>query len=415
MLKLNKIIFVLYALKNYIKKLVKTHISTESNKKDVLIIVDRLGVGDMVVLMEGLYNLSLYLNAKNGYNVYLATDKSLVKFLAASQSTFSFSMMDMECTMPEKYNQVSFKKNYERINSKEWDLIISIDPLGGYFRFLLMGVRYKKIIMGEILSHKPWWRRIIDKLFLNYEEINCCGTRKKFLHKVSISKTVVNEVLHRESQINDKVVYKRYKISLNLNELVARNVYCCVSTGKNSKGIYPYRAWDINKYRDVLEYILSSTHMDVILLGSDGDRDNNEKLFKMFHGNKRVRNMTCKTSFSEWMKLLSNAQFVLGNDSGYIHLSYLLGTQAFVVAGYWDYGKFLPYAKSDAKDNVPIDIRVSEPACTLCVFNSNGRTDECNTVVKNKGRYKCIDDIRAEDAIVVIDAWLIQKGLKYTN
>ena len=45
MLKLNKMIFVLYALKNYIKKLVKTHISSESDKKDVLIIADRLGVG----------------------------------------------------------------------------------------------------------------------------------------------------------------------------------------------------------------------------------------------------------------------------------------------------------------------------------------------------------------------------------
>ena len=411
MLKLNKIIFVLYALKNYIKKIVTKHSSKKSNGKNVLVIVDRTGVGDIVLLVDGLYNLSRYLNIENGYYMHLATDKSLVKFLAVCHSSFNFSMIDMVYTTPEKYEQANYKESYEHISTKEWDLVISIDSLGAYTSLLLMGVQYKKIIMGEFLPYKSLCKRIIDKLFLNYEEIDCYGTGEKLMHKTSISRVVVNEVLHRELQIKEKMIYKRYKISSTQKEPAA-DIYCCISTGINSNGTNPYRAWDINKYREVLEYILLNTSMDVILVGSDGDRENNEKLFKMFHGNKRVRNMTCQTTFSEWMNLLSNAQFVLGNDSGYIHLSYLLGTQAFVIAGYWNYGRFLPYEKNDVNDIVPIDIRVPKPACILCEYVSNRRTVECEAVVKAKGIYKCINDIRAEDAIAVIDAWLIKKGLK---
>ena len=411
MLKLNKIIFVLYALKNYIKKIVTKHSSKKSNGKNVLVIVDRTGVGDIVILMDGLYNLSRYLNIENGYYMHLATDKSLVKFLAVCHSGFNFSMIDMVYTTPEKYEQANYKESYEHISTKEWDLVISIDSLGTYTSLLLMGVQYKKIIMGEFLPYKSLCRRIIDKLFLNCEEIACYGTEKKLLHKAAISRIVVDEVLHRELKIKDRMIYKRYKISSTQKEPAA-DIYCCISTGINSNGTTPYRVWDIHRYKEVLEYILLNTHMDVILVGSYGDKESNDKLFKMFQDNKRVRNMTCKTTFSEWMNLLSNAQFVLGNDSGYIHLSYLLGTQAFAVAGYWDYGRFLPYAKSDAKDNVPIDIRVSEPACALCIYNNIGRTVECNAVVKSKRRYKCIDDVSFDDAIAVIDAWLIKKGLK---
>lgn len=412
MLKLNKIIFVLYALKNYIKKILKKHNHKHSNEKNVLVIVDRAGVGDIVLLMDGLYNLSRYLNIKNGYNMHLATDKSLVKFLAACNSTFNFSMLDMVYATQEKYEQANYKENYEHISTKEWDLIISIDALGGYTSLLLLGVQYKKIIVGEFLSYKSLYRRIIDKFFLNCEEIACYGTEEKLLHKAAISRIVVDEVLNRELQIKDKIIYKRYKISSLPKEPATADIYCCVSTGINSSGSTLCRAWEINKYKNVLEYILFYTDMDIILVGSDGDKENNENLFKMFHGNKRVRNMTCKTTFTEWMKLLSNAKFVLGNDSGYIHLSYLLGTQAFAIAGYWNYGRFLPYVKNDVNDNVPIDIRVSKPDCALCIYNNSGRTDKCNAVVKSKRRYQCIDDVSADDVITVIDDWLIQKGLK---
>lgn len=50
--------------------------------------------------------------------------------------------------------------------------------------------------------------------------------------------------------------------------------------------------------------------------------------------------MTAKTSFDEWVEVLRNAEFIFGNDSGYIHLASMLRTKSFVIAGFWNYGRF---------------------------------------------------------------------------
>ena len=107
---------------------------------------------------------------------------------------------------------------------------------------------------------------------------------------------------------------------------------------------------------------------------------------------------------------------MIGNDSGYIHLSYALGVQAFVTAGYWDYGRFWPYVKHDDEDAVPIDIRAARPECALCAYGNNSpKKHECDLLVKEKGIYKCIDDISVEDAIKVIYPWLEKHDLIVNN
>lgn len=112
---------------------------------------------------------------------------------------------------------------------------------------MLMGLRYKKIIAGEVCSHKTWSIKIIDKLFLNYAGIDCCGTQKKMAHKASNSRAVISEVICTEFQMKDEIVFYRYKISLQHNNVPIKNMYCCVCAGDIARGhANPYRAWDIS-------------------------------------------------------------------------------------------------------------------------------------------------------------------------
>lgn len=106
----NKFFFVLYALKNYIKKRIKKHNDINNKTKEVLIIIDRVAVGDVVTLMEGLYNLSRYMNSESGYNVHLATDCSVIRLLKACNSSFDFSMISISSAMQQKYYRTSYKK-----------------------------------------------------------------------------------------------------------------------------------------------------------------------------------------------------------------------------------------------------------------------------------------------------------------
>ena len=257
----------------------------------------------------------------------------------------------------------------------------------------------------------PFLDRLLEPLLPNFRKLSFQDDSRKLVNKTVITEAVIREAVISES----KWVFNRYKIIPSKSSNLS-NMYCCVSAGIAKGHTYDYRAWEIDKYYELLNYVISHTKVDIVLTGSEDDKENNGKLFDMLKNNERVINLTGETSFKEWIALLGNAKFVIGNDSGYIHLSYALGVQAFVIAGYWNYGRFLPYVKHDEEDAVPIDIRAVKPECVLCAYgNNSSKKHECDLLVKEKGIYKCIDDISVKDAIKVIYPWLEKHDLIVNN
>lgn len=410
MVKINKYLITLLGIKNYLTKYIGKSYGKKHKNKKILILIEPSGIGDVVLLLDSLYNLSRYLNESNGYDVYLAVDESKSRFLMSCNATFGFHIKKMNFNPACKYDCDVYKNNFRKLNFQFWDLIISVDHLGNYLKLLLMGLSYGRIISSEIRHDLPLLDRLLEPLLSDLKKISFQDDGIKMINKTAIGEAVIREaVISEESKT--KPVFNRYKIispqSSNLS-----NMYCCVSAGIAKGHDYEYKAWEIDRHCELLNYILSNTKVDIVLIGSEDDKENNGKLFGMLKNNERVINLTGKTSFKEWIALLANAQFVIGNDSGYIHLSYALGVQAFVTAGYWDYGRFLPYVKHDDEDAVPIDIRAARPECALCAYgNSSPQKQECDLLVKEKGIYKCIDDISVEDAIKVIYPWLEKKNL----
>lgn len=99
------------------------------------------------------------------------------------------------------------------------------------------------------------------------------------------------------------------------------------------------------------------------------------------------------------MLLPYRAKFVFGNDSGYIHLAAYLGVQSFAIAGYWNYGRFLPYRGEYVKREArPIDIRRPMVSCVDCAHRdvNDSMKQQCNLLVNSKGVYKCVWDISVQ-------------------
>lgn len=414
MVKINKYLIVFLGIKNYSVKYIGKSYGNKHKNKKILILIEHTGVGDVVLLLDSLYNLSQYFNEDNGYDVYLAVDESTSRFLVSCNATFGFRIIKMNFNPACKYDCDVYKNNFRKLNFQFWNLIISVDNLGNYLKLLLMGLSYGRIISSEVRHDLPLLDRLLEPLLSNFKKISFQDDSIKMIHK-----TVISEAVIREAVINEyseaKLVFNRYKITPPQGSN-SSNMYCCASAGIAKGHSYNSKAWEIDRHCDVLNYIISHTKVNIVLIGSEDDKENNDKLFAMLKYNERVINLTGKTSFKEWIALLANAQFVIGNDSGYIHLSYALGVQAFVIAGYWDYGRFLPYVKHDDEDAVPIDIRAARPECALCAYGNNSpKKQECDLLVKEKGIYKCIDDISVEDAIKVIYPWLEKHDLIVNN
>lgn len=414
MVKMDKCLIVLLGIKNYSTKYIGKSYGKKHKNKKILMLIEPPGIGDVVLLLDSLYNLSRYLNERNGYDVYLAVDESTSRFLTSCNATFGFHIIKMNFNPVCKYDCDVYKNNFSKLNFQFWDLIISVERLGNYLKLLLVGLSYGRIISSEIRYNLSFLDRLLESLLPNFQKLSFLDDGIKMINKTAIGEAVIKEAVSSEES-KTKPVFNRYKIIPSQSSNLS-NMYCCVSAGIAKGHDYEYKAWEIDRHCELLNYIVSHTKVDIVLIGSEDDKENNGKLFGMLKNNERVINLTGKTSFKEWIALLANAKFVIGNDSGYIHLSYALGVQAFVTAGYWDYGRFWPYVKHDDEDAVPIDIRAARPECALCAYGNNSpKKQECDLLVKEKGIYKCIDDISVEDAIKVIYPWLEKHDLIVNN
>ena len=211
---------------------------------------------------------------------------------------------------------------------------------------------------------------------------------------------VKNEFIDEYSEHEIPVLYQKNKIENN---------YCVITAGIAKGHDYPYRGWNIEKFAHVANFISANTDLIICLSGTNDDEVANSELYSMIKNKRRVINLTAKTSFDEWVEVLRNAEFIFGNDSGYIHLASMLRTKSFVIAGFWNYGRFLPYGDDVEVCAKPIDIRIDKPKCALCSIIKHNCMEKvaCDKKVLKDGIYKCIDDITSEMAIEAVKSHYI--------
>ena len=362
------------------------------------------GIGDAVLYLDALYNFTKYVNSSTGYNVYLAGNKFTLDFLKNISSTFNMDLIEIDLASDDRYTLKGFSENFKKLNFCNWDLVISFDPITPYVNKLLVGLECRMIFLPlyRNFNRKKFKDIIYNKLLTNFLEIEV-----EYTHLLSIHKKVVISVLNELFNYNGKD-YSTYTIpEIHLNRYSLDSNFCVFSAGIAKGHANQYRCWGLKNFVSVIDYVVKNTSMTVLLCGDTNEMHNNNLIYEMVEDKTRIIDVTGKTNFAEWVELLRNAQFVFGNDSGYIHLAVALKTKAFVISGFWNYGRFFPYQEVD-DILCPVDIRVETPICALCNLHSDVSNERhnCEEMVKTLGIYKCVNDISCELAIDAIKLYL---------
>lgn len=78
------------------------------------------------------------------------------------------------------------------------------------------------------------------------------------------------------------------------------------------------RRWDINYYIEIYFYIKSVSKLDVYFIGGPSEID----LVPLIHSKVNIENcLINQLSFEETASLISNCEFIIGNDSGLMHVA----------------------------------------------------------------------------------------------
>lgn len=390
---LNKVMIVMFAVFNWLLRSRKSVIP--SNK--ILIIMDRPGIGDTICAMDALLNFVNDINDK--YQIFIVAEPSVIHFLEATGNRYNAVFIPTNYENRNSFNV--FKNNVHTLNSNHWHYISSFTRLGGYLKLLLLGCHTNGIIASELSGMgNSKFEKLLDKLLPNFKKITY--PRDTMILKIyrDMEKRLLTVL---NIQTSDE--YKSAVIStLSDNPIKNKSPYCIVSPTIAAGHTEQFRGWPLDRYLTVVAYVLKHSNLNICLCGVKSDEKNNSYIRDHASDSSRIIDLTGKTSFKEWIEVIRGARFVLGNDSGYIHLAAKLGVQSFALAGYWNYGRFLPYPKDESIKVPPVDIRIPNlktNSCKTCPIKK-----KCDETVRRFSTYQCIMDIEPEMVIHTIVPYL---------
>lgn len=364
--------------------------------KKVLCILDLSGIGDTICSLDALYNL--WINTKDNFELHIAAPRSVIKLLKISKVMPDAKWIEID--LEEKFNFYIFKENSNKINKYHWDSITKLGAMGLYMKMLLLNCTYNNSVGMEFqLSPRSFKNYIINSLVRNLHIL-------KFpidAHIINCNKAIVEETFISLGLNSPTLEYKEYKIPIldSIPDSLQEKNYCVICPSVSLARLHGERErrWPLDRFVNIVDFIMENSNLSVVLCGVEADKEDNTYILLKCKDSKRIIDMTGKTSLTEWIELIRNAKFIFGNDSGYIHLAAFMNTPSLVLAGYWNYGNFLPYLSDNFREkSSPINIRTSRPSCYSCKYRKGHDENNiaCTKLVNEEGVYKCIWEVDVE-------------------
>lgn len=388
---IDKLFFVLFVI---FRRIFFTHKVSKKDRCDILLWNMQSGLGDKILILDVLNALSDVVANRN-INVCMVADHSTIDMIKQFGLKFNFEYIEC-CDKDKFYKWSNFKRLVTTLSKIDWDYVISFNYIGGGALLCNSALSYAKLLTPNSKAREvTFGNRLGECLVHDNEYVYVEGCGEAWPH----SKIVFEKVFRRLCfylGVDYRGDLKRCCIpEKNLsNHFTDR--YCVIAPGFGANNPHPFRGWPAERYAKVVQWLISYTNLDIYLTGSKDDKAISEEVMRNVEISSRIHNVTGNIPFVQWLELMRYSSFVLGNDSGAVHLAAQLGLDVFVIAGYWNYGEFFPYQGV----NKVFDIRVSLPKCSGCY---SGLEEKCNPMcmatVRNKKVYKCIDDISAETVI----------------
>lgn len=172
----------------------------------------------------------------------------------------------------------------------------------------------------------------------------------------------------------------------------------------------PIKRWPINKYIEIIDYVIAKYELDVHLCGGAEEAELVQVIMSKAKQTIHIISHVGKTSFSDWSAIVQHARLVIGNDSATLHLAAAGRIPSICIAGVYDKYQFFPYRvdKTAHDDILPETITV-DVSCAWCrtkgYFAGYGNTS-CKIALKENKCALCISAVTVGMVEEKIDAVL---------
>jgi len=183
----------------------------------------------------------------------------------------------------------------------------------------------------KLISDK-WYSKLIrsDKLIKMERDRN-----HEFLEKIS----------------NKKVKFKEYILPklVDLNsKIFPPKRYIVICPGASSED----KCWPKERYKKLVKEIMNNFEIKIIICGSKKEKGLIKDIMLDFESD-FLKDIYGK-SLLEFIEILRNALFIIGNDSSSVHIASLVKTKSICIYGGKLYKRFIPYPKDQKYAPIPV-------------------------------------------------------------
>lgn len=220
----------------------------------------------------------------------------------------------------------------QKIKAQNFDTLINTSYSRKYYlddSVVKWAVSNNKIGFETDLSNCFFWQKSISDKYYN-TLINTDKVRFEYLkNKLFFSEILEEKISIEKPEIDVKDISTKFKMSGD---------YIVFYMGGRKK----YKRWTILNFVEVAKFIELNYNCKIILIGSESDKRFSSAFLSKHHSSGIV-DLTGKTNLLDVIRIVSDAEAVLSNDSGIAHISAVAGTPTIVLLNGTHFGRFFPY------------------------------------------------------------------------
>jgi ADP-heptose:LPS heptosyltransferase len=348
-------------------------------KQNTLLLIRLDSIGDYILVRNFFQSLKQSKRFRS-YKITLCGNV-LWKELA---ETFDEDIIDEFIWIDRKkfYSNIAYKyKILKQIHSKGFEVCIdttfSREILFGDAIVKTSSAREKIGSSGAPDSYVVWKR----KLFSNNFYSRLIPVSEENMFEFQRNKNFFEQII--DEKINLPKPFLNTS-GITFNSLPSQK-YIIIFPGANDEK----RIWDIKNFIEVGKFILNNSSFLIVVCGSQKE----EKLAGIFTINlneTRIINFTGKISLVDLVKIIGNAEFLISNETGAVHIAAATGTRFLCISNGNHLGRFNPYPEDIYKFGTYI-----YPQSVTKVLEKSGLTD--------KYRFHSDEDINSILPDTVID------------
>lgn len=391
--KLSKYLTILYC---YIMAPITKRKKCASNS---ILIIEGGHIGDAIMDSSALCYMAEYY-VKMGKKVYFLCSPSLWSMLKKISPMKDVEYVGNDYSYDHKcYNSVW--KVYAHLKNIKFETIIGINNCESRIHCLisyLIASEKWGVIEGQSESHR----------LLRYKKqfIKRCYTKILWGDRSRFQLRWLEQLLQELKIDGYKAESSFMKPCVDIQ--IANKTYITIAVDSAN----PVRRWPAQNYIELISKLLDNYEDDIYLIGTNIDPDLKSQLASKLHSEReRIKDLVGKTSLEEWIEIIRVSRYLIGVDSGSIHVAAAVGTLAFCMTGVWSGHKCMPYDVEYVTPGtkLPIciyrqDTDVDSMPCYDCGFyREYGYGDaECLEQCKNGRPCLCLSKITPDDVMNAI-------------